>query len=343
MLNTRGLRLPSFPISLCATSPRRRLSFGVLALALACAPKAMAADPDDAIATDENASDLVREGVRMRRAHKNEEALALFQRAYERAPTSATRAQIAFAEQALGRFLEAEHDLVLALAEQDDWVGRHRVELEESLRLLQGHLAWLRVDVNAGADVTMDGSHVDPGKEVRTSVGRHRIVVRAAQSEQTRDVDVAPREHARAIFLMEAPAPVPSPLEHPFAHDQPVRPKEDAPVMIEKPSRVGPLVLGSVGVAGLAVGTWFGIDTLHAKSDRQAHCRADNTCDAQGIDADSRLRTSSTISTIAFAVGIGAAAGAVVWWVLQEPRRMPVSVAIGGPGGIAGGTLAGRF
>ena len=67
---------------------------------------------------------LVKQGLELRREHRDGEALDTFRRAYAAAPTPRVRVQIAFAEQALGRWVDAEADLQKALASADDaWIA----------------------------------------------------------------------------------------------------------------------------------------------------------------------------------------------------------------------------
>jgi tetratricopeptide (TPR) repeat protein len=74
-----------------------------------------------------DATSLIRRGVELRKEHRNDEALAAFAQAFALAPSPAAQAQRALAEQALGRWLDAEKDLEAALASEDDrWIEKNR-------------------------------------------------------------------------------------------------------------------------------------------------------------------------------------------------------------------------
>src|SRR5437868_2010830 len=88
-------------------------AFACVALVVATAGVASSARAD---AADE----WVERGIELRRTRNDAEALEYFRRAYEIRPTPRTRVQMALAEQALGRWIEAEADLVEALRAQGD-------------------------------------------------------------------------------------------------------------------------------------------------------------------------------------------------------------------------------
>src|SRR5262249_54024680 len=78
---------------------RRSSSSALLLLALIAAPRWLRAD---------SAADaLVAEGVELRRTHRDEEAYERFRRALAIADSPRTHAQLGFAAQALGRWVEA--------------------------------------------------------------------------------------------------------------------------------------------------------------------------------------------------------------------------------------------
>src|SRR5258708_10427967 len=98
------------------------------ALALVVVVFASLLAPVDARAGDSDSADaLLRRGVQLRREHRNGEALDVFQRAVAVSPTPTARAQVALAEEALGRWVEAELDLGAALGTVDcSWIAKNR-------------------------------------------------------------------------------------------------------------------------------------------------------------------------------------------------------------------------
>src|SRR5437868_5098645 len=95
-------------------------------LALVLAGSAGAARADDADA-------LIKQGVELRRARRDREALERFRRAYDLAPTPRALAQMGLAEQALSRWVDAESHLGRALEiAEDAWIAKYRTTLEAS-------------------------------------------------------------------------------------------------------------------------------------------------------------------------------------------------------------------
>jgi hypothetical protein len=87
-----------------------------------------------------------------------------------------------------------------------------------------------------------------------------------------------------------------------------------------------------VGALGVVVGTLGGVVTLNAKSTADSNCPSAG-CNADGLDAESRGKTWSTVSTAAFVLGgVALAAGAAL--VLLTPSSQSAPRAMGGPGAL---------
>src|SRR5439155_11763122 len=115
-----------------------------------------------------------------------------FRRAYQARPAPRTRAQMALAEQALGRWIEAETDLAETLRTQGDTgVDKNRDKLAEGLEKIRGHLGWLDVEAREGAELWVNGTRIGP-------LPRESVRVVAASTEvEIRHSDFQP--WARAI------------------------------------------------------------------------------------------------------------------------------------------------
>jgi hypothetical protein len=106
------------------------------------------------------------------------------------------------------------------------------------------------------------------------------------------------------------------------------------------------VVVTGFGVAGLAVGGAFGVQTLVLKNQRSKFCDASNVCTSQqGLTLDHDARTAATVSTIAMiAGGVVAASGLLL--VLTAPRLGPGPTVTVGAGFQPGGaqlTMEGRW
>jgi tetratricopeptide (TPR) repeat protein len=102
---------------------------------------------------------LILQGLKLREQGQDAEALELFKRAQELAPTPRALAQRALAEQALGDWVQAEIHLREALAAADDpWIVQHRVALDGALAVIGDHLGYLQINGGLdGAELWLDG------------------------------------------------------------------------------------------------------------------------------------------------------------------------------------------
>ena len=111
------------------------------------------------------------------------------------------------------------------------------------------------------------------------------------------------------------------------------------------------LVAGGVGLAGIVVGSVFGLMSRSSWSSSQSECPSSANCPqhAQAVTDHDTASTQATISTIAFAAGgVALAAGAVLWFTAPHaatettPRaslRLTPSVGPGSGGLLLGGVF----
>jgi hypothetical protein len=270
-------------------------------------------------ADGEDAEAQLRLGVELRRLHRNEEALDLFERALSSSPTPTARAQVALAEQALGRWLDAARDLSTALGATDDpWISKNYSALLEARAQIDGHLAWLTVNVDAtGAEVEVGGRMLAVGTEGRVLAGTTRVDARATgHVPETRLLVLAPGAHAH-VTLMLAPAPVVQPAPAPPASVVIVPTLQPNDAAESPGAPVGPAVLAAVGLAGLGAGTYFGLHALGEKSARDANCSA-GACTHAALFHDADARKSAMVSTAAFSTGLASVAAGATWWLLDR-------------------------
>lgn len=150
-------------------------------------------------------------------------ALDLFQRADKIQESSRTLAQVALAEQALERWLEAERHLALALMTTDErWVERRRRVLEDSLARVRTHLATLTITGSPrGAEVFLDDKMVGTlplSSALRVAAGTHQITVRAPlynTVERATQVVAGSQVVESFDLVAESSAPVAAPVSAP--------------------------------------------------------------------------------------------------------------------------------
>jgi hypothetical protein len=158
---------------------------------------------------DEDAETLITKGIELREKGKDDDALALFKKAYAKTPSPRARAQVALAEQALGIWVAAETDLVAALAaESDPWIAKNRAALDGALGTIRRHLGSLEVRGADGAEVVVDGAPVgvaSPGTSFRVEAGRRTLEVRSkGHHPTTRAVEVPAGGVARETVTLVA-------------------------------------------------------------------------------------------------------------------------------------------
>lgn len=126
---------------------------------------------------------LIESGLKLRREHRDSEALEQFARANALRPSARARAQMAFAEQALGRWVEAETDLLAAMAEPSDhWIAAHAAALQDARNVIQNHLGTVSVKANVpNAEIWVEGTNIGqlPKEAMRLPAGTVHIEARA--------------------------------------------------------------------------------------------------------------------------------------------------------------------
>ncbi len=191
------------------------------------------------------------------------------------------------------------------------------------------------------------------GSQVPVDPGKH-VVVASAPGKKTWQSEVvvaAPGAVTVTIPALEdAPEPPPSVVVAPRERSRAVR--AHASTNQGAVQRGIGFILGGVGLAGLGVGSYFGLSSIAKHSDAAPHCDASSTCDETGVALRHGAREHGNVSTVAFATG-GAflITGAIV--LLTAPRgassaddartsrsRTPL---FGVDAGVAGVSMRGRF
>jgi hypothetical protein len=171
---------------------------------------------------------FIEKGVELRKEHRDAEALEQFRRAEAIHPTARIMAQIALAEQAIGKWVEAERDLTVALAAADDkWIASRATALRGSLDAIRQHLGTLIVKANVdGAELWLNGERLGPlpMNRVRAPSGTVHLEVRAKSYEPAlRNLDLEPGTTLTTEVVLDR---VPDPA---------------APVVVQNPSPVDAL------------------------------------------------------------------------------------------------------
>jgi hypothetical protein len=179
----------------------------------------------------------------------------------------------------------------------------------------------------------LDGTawEVDPGRHTFTFVQPDGTTVDKAL------VVVEGQKDQRVTVTLGAPAPVP-------VAPAPATPAEKPAPSAPFPYRTVGYAVGGVGVAGLIVGTIFGIEALSTKS---SHCHGDGGCSPG--EASTAL-AQGNVSTVGFVAGGVLAAGGLTLVLVapakkdSQATRIEAAPLVGaGPGGVSGLIVSGRW
>ncbi len=238
---------------------------GALVAVVAGQPRAVRAGSSN------DADALIRHGIELRKVHDDEGAAREFQKAYDQVHTPRAAGQLGLAEQALGRWEDAERHVGEALhATGDAWVVKNRAILDEALGAIQGHLA--RVEVIGdpeGADVSVNGRVV--GKlplqsAVRVSAGEVEVELHASgYVPMQRTLTIVGGQYQRLVFHL-AKEPVASSAgegpsvtkvageQRPPSESTPVTPLVASPPGADEPSTARTVAKWSAaGLAGVGL------------------------------------------------------------------------------------------
>lgn len=304
----------------------------------------------------EDADALIHKGIELRKQGKDQDALEVFRRAQALAPTPRAAAQLGFAEQALGRWVDAYEHVDDALhAANDPWIAKNRPVLESSLATIRKHVGEVEIlGEPGGAEVRVDGrpqGTLPLNRRIRAAAGTISVEVRAAGFlPVTRAVVVTPEELVRETIILQ---PVTS-LPPAAATGETARTAGDvelgrAPTSAEA-SRPWARPLAWAGVVGAGVfvaagGIALGIRESKAQwfSD-SAHACDENTPSrgAAGCkDAYDTGHTAGNLAIVSFAAAGAVAIGAAVLFYASGPHGdagHPTAVSFAcGPTGAAAG------
>jgi hypothetical protein len=275
----------------------RGIGWIVVALLLGNAPNAHAQPVDES---------LHKEGIALRRQHRDAEALAVFERALALDGSARTRAQVALAEEALGLWVEAERDLSSALAGgQEPWFQQHRDDLKVALDAIRARLGSLDLTCNAGSSqIWINGwqkTDWPSSSDARVVAGDVQIEARAPGFvTQTRTIHVAAGERANAVFQLAELEDTSGPRA--TASTESARPAKAAAVSTRGAPRAPSDLAHGVAFASLAGGLVLaagGSVALAIRNSNAAIYDDDSRCFYGGLTRDQRCSSYRVATTTA--------------------------------------------
>jgi hypothetical protein len=163
-----------------------------------------------------------------------------------------------------------------------------------------------------GLEVQRDGvavTQAEWGVPIPVDPGEH-VVAASAPGKKRWETKVTITTGAPPTTVEVAvAAPPPSPSE---SHDS-----------AGAPQRMAGIIVGGVGIVGLAVGTGFVLSAKSKYDTSLTDCvqGTPNVCNATGVSERNSARTSGDIASVAFGVGIAAVASGVVLWFTAPSGR----------------------
>jgi hypothetical protein len=193
-----------------------------------------------------------------------------------------------------GRVAEVNAQMPTVVFSARDATG----DLTEVRVTMDGALLAARLD---GAAISVDpGEHTFTFQAAGQPVLQRKLVIIEGQKDRRELIQIGP----------EAVAPQATSLRSP--ESTPAAPRDEG----LGTQRILAIVAGGVGVAGIGLGTAFGILAISRKSSAQSVCPGSGACPTQeGADRWSSASTAGTLSTVGFVVGgVGLAGGAALWF-----------------------------
>lgn len=317
------------------------------------------ASPEDVTA----AAALFKEGKELAQAEKLGPACDKFAESQRLDPHLGTLIYLATCHELLGKTASAwaEFGRAADQAARSNEPGReqlarsHAAALEQRLSKIvvqvRVRLPDMHVEINGREKdpaTLADPLPVDPGEyTVRASAQGHQDWVRTiavAAGPTTLVVDVPPLTELRTSASSEAPAAAPS--------TKVVEPRQNERAAEQPPSepsssgawRTAGFVIGAVGLAGIGVGSYFGLTAFALEHRAGGEC-ANRACSPQGLADHNTENTDATVSTVSFGVGLAALAVGT-YLVLSPPKagrtaarsRWIAPLVGAGTFGIGGGT-----
>jgi hypothetical protein len=289
-----------------------------------------AAQAGDSVAAAQAA---FQEGRKLEDARDFAGAIARFEESERLDPALGTTLNVAACYEQAGRLASAWRAFLRGAQEAsaigEDKRARRAHELADALAPRLSSLAvTVQGEPFADEEVRIDDAAIERsawGTSRPIDGGHHRIVVRAAgHREFSTELDVA-AEGARAVVTVPGLdlLPVTAEASPPLASTAPLQaPPAPPPPASDRgfwtPVRIAGAATAGAGVAGLAIGIGFGIQTRNLWLDREAQC-VQNLCTDAGYALSSSAHDAAMRANVAFAVG-GAAVAVGGVLLLLPPR-----------------------
>ena len=222
-------------------------------------------------------------------------------------------------------------------------------KIRERIAKLEKNLSNLIIVVSpnepAGLEIRQDGALVGKaawGTPIPIDPGAHTIDATAPGFEP-RELSTTVGDKG-ATVTVTLPVPVAKPAEPvaaavsapattaPLAATAPAPSDDRHPSWLSTHQRSAAAVVGGVGVVGVGLGTYFGLQSKSKHDDAAKLCGSTSCTNAAGVSAGNDARSAGNLSTVMMIVGgVGLAAGVTLW--VTAPKTESTQVGIG-PGSV---------
>jgi hypothetical protein len=324
------------------------MRLSLLVRLLSCCVVAIAIAPNDAHAAPEPnetsntaAESLFQEARKLTEAKKYGEACPKFLASYKLAPSNGTLLNLADCYEKNGQIASAwaRFHEALVNAQKLNRADREKTARDRADKLEPRLIKLTIVAKDRDAEVKLDGNPLDSavlGTPVPVDPGKHTVDASAkGKKPWSTSVDVSEKNKAPSLdipALEDEPAPPPPGGDE--NKGRTVEPPGEDEGGGSNMKTIG-IAVGAIGIAGIGVGSFFGIRASEKWKEAKTHCNSSYECDQTGVDLTEQARSSGNIATLGFVAG-GAMLIAGVVLFFTAPSGKPANrVKVGvGPGSL---------
>lgn len=284
---------------------------------------------------------LFQEGKRLMGEGKYNEACPKFAESQRIDPGAGTLTALALCHRGEGKTATAwsEFKEVISLARRDNRKDREQVA-QDNIAELEPKLSRLRIVVDPAAEgqpieVRIDDTVVTRaafGQPLPVDPGTRRVLATATGKKPFETTVQIGAEHDEKNVTIPKLEDDPRAVEAIGQRSQPAAAtpagKSAEKSKSEQHLVVPTLISLGVGLAGVGVGTVFGVQALGAQTDLDAVCDPSRKCAPSARSDIDSLQTSSTISTVGFVVGGVGLVGAAVLYIIGRPSSETTTATI---------------
>jgi tetratricopeptide (TPR) repeat protein len=310
-------------------------------VALAAIDGKAAPEPSPRDETSNTAAEaLFQEGRKLIEAKRYGEACPKFLASHKLAPAHGTLLNLADCYEKNGQIASAwaRFHEAIALAQRLNRADREKTARDRADKLEPRLIRLTIVAKDPDAEVKLDGNALDAavlGTPVPVDPGKHTVDASAkGKRPYSATVEVSEKNKSPALDI---PALEDEPSSAPPAEGGPPK-KVETPGDDERGGSnmktIG-IAVGAVGLAGIGIGSFFGIRASDKWKDAKARCNSSYECDPTGVDLADQARSAGNIATLGFIAGGALLVAGVVLFVTAPSGKSATKMNVGvGPGSL---------